>query len=244
MTSNKFPPTEEGQLSLSFFVCHDLQEPLRKIALFSSMIAEDPKSHLSEESVTYLERIMVSVKRMQHLTDNLLAYSHLENNENEFEKIDLNLIANKVIENLSERIISTEAIINISELPTIKAYPLLISKLFTCLVNNALLYIHPGSPPNITISSSITKENDIEYYKIEFIDSGIGFPQDKALKIFEPFQRLHSKDKYEGSGMSLAICKKIAQMHNGSITAYSTPDKGAVFTILLPIKEFEIQQRN
>jgi two-component system, chemotaxis family, CheB/CheR fusion protein len=238
MISDQMPKYSEEQLSLSFIASHDLQEPLRKIALFTSMIAEDQESQLSGESAAYLDRIIIAVKRMQLLTENLLEYSNLDNSDrtnNEFQAIDLNQLINEVIENVSEAIVTTNAIISISELPTINANPLLISRLFTNLLNNALLYVHPESSPNITISACIVIKDNLEYNKIDVTDLGVGFTQEQASEIFEPLRRLHSKDKYDGSGMGLAICKKIIQMHNGFITAQGVQEEGAVFSVLLPV---------
>lgn len=228
--------------SFSYIASHDLQEPLRKIHTFSKMVLKDTESQLSEESATYLERIMVSIRRMRQLTDDLLKYSHLSTtDENEFESTDLTALANEVTEEVSETILTTNANITISDLPIIRANPLLMRQLFINLVSNALKYKSPDKKPEISISSSVAGKDEISgaadtgYYKIKVTDNGIGFLQEQSRQIFEPFQRLHGKDKFEGTGIGLAICNKIVFKHKGFITAESTPGEGATFNVFLPL---------
>jgi two-component system CheB/CheR fusion protein len=231
--------------SFSYIASHDLQEPLRKIHTFSKMILKDTDSSLSTDAATYLERVMVSVRRMQQLTDDLLKYSHLHDiDKNEFENTDLKSIVDEVTEELSEPIASAGAKVEVSNLPVIMAEPLLMRQLFINLIGNALKYRTLERPPIVTISFSVADKNEIKqingdlttrYYKIKVADNGIGFPPDQAHRIFEPFQRLHGKDKYEGTGIGLAICSKIAFQHKGFITADAKPGEGATFNLYLPL---------
>lgn len=228
--------------SFSYIASHDLQEPLRKIYTFSKMVMKDSESQLSNESAMYLERIMVSIKRMQQLIDDLLKYSHLSTtDENDFENTDLTALANEVTEELSETILATDAVIKISDLPIVWANPLLMRQLFINLVSNALKYKCYDKVPEISITCSVAErdevngQTDARYYKIRVTDNGIGFLQEQSLQIFEPFQRLHGKDKFEGTGIGLAICNKIVLKHKGYIRAESKPGAGATFNVFLPI---------
>jgi len=227
--------------SFNYIASHDLQEPLRKIHTFGKMILKDSNSTISEDAAMYLERIMVSVRRMQQLTDDLLNYSHLNNSDvNDFENTDLESLVNEVTEELSEQIQATNAKITVGRLPIVPAHPLLMRQLFVNLISNALKYRSQEKVPIIKITASVVEKNDIEgdsenqYNMISIADNGIGFVQDQSQRIFEPFQRLHGKDKYEGTGIGLAICSKIAFKHNGYITADGKPGEGATFNLFLP----------
>lgn len=230
--------------SFSYITSHDLQEPLRKISTFSKLIVSDKANVLSEDSTLYLDRITVSVNRLQNLIDDLLNYSHISNTtENDFEDTDLNFLVQDVVQELKENIDIKNGAVTIADLPVLKTIPFMMKQLFINLISNALKYSKEGIPPNISIAFSVAKDNEVEdlggdatirYYKIIVNDNGIGFPQEQAFRIFEPFQRLHARDKYEGTGIGLAICKKIAFKHNGFITAKSDGHNGAAFTLYLP----------
>lgn len=231
--------------SFSYVTSHDLQEPLRKISTFSKLIAKDKTNILSEDSALYLERIIASVNRLKKLTDDLLNYSHISNtNENNFEDTDLNFLINDSINELKENIDIKKNSIKVDHLPILKVIPFMMRQLFINILSNSFKYCKTDVIPCITITCSFAKANEVNdlggqqntgYYKIIIKDNGIGFPQQQALRIFEPFQRLHAKDKYEGTGIGLAICKKIILKHKGFITAKSTLGTGASFIIYLPI---------
>lgn len=233
--------------SFSYIAGHDLQDPLRKINTFSKMILDDRESTLSEESTEHLSRILVSTKRMQQLTEDLLNYSHIGSSDY-YQLFDtaLNTIINESLEELSDSITAKEAIITVSALPVIRAVPPLVRQLFINLIGNAIKYTGKNITPVISINGIETNNSEIpillqlnnlheKYYKITITDNGIGFTNEQALKIFEPFYRLHSKDKYEGTGIGLAICKKIMIKHQGSIIADSSPGNGSAFTLYFPI---------
>lgn len=230
--------------SFSYIASHDLQEPLRKIHTFSKLILDDRESALSGDSASHLERILVSTRRMQQLTEDLLHYSHIANSDN-YQMFDtnVNVTIHESLEELSEKIAEKGATITAAELPVLRAVPMLMRQLFINLIGNAIKYARKDIAPDIVIAGSEADSGDIlkiqgdrhkKYYKIMVSDNGIGFPNEQAQKIFEPFQRLHGKDKYDGTGIGLAICKKIMTRHHGFITAESLPGKGAVFTLLFP----------
>lgn len=238
MSSHHTSPTDQQSFSMTFLTSHALQEPLRKIQLFSSLLAEDRQSQLSDEAIIYLEKIMTSVKRMQHITDSLTSYRQLSGHNGtvaDFETVDLCLIIKEIVNEFADTIRLTAASIKIGNLPVVNGRPEQLSILFTNLITNALLYVKPGIPPQVKISSSLVWEDKKEYYKIEVADSGLGFQQGDAQRIFEPFQRLHSRDKYEGGGMGLSICREIAHLHGGLITVRSVLGEGATFSVFIPV---------
>tara|TARA_R110002049_G_scaffold116110_1_gene268501 strand:+ start:67703 stop:70291 length:2589 start_codon:yes stop_codon:yes gene_type:complete len=220
---------------------HDLQEPLRKIRLFISRIED--KDELSNSSNQYFNKIKHSVERMQSLIQNLLAYSRIDSSQENFEKVDLNDVLEKVKEDLTTRIIETDAKIVTNKLPKIKGLTFQIEQLFTNLISNALKYRNSNQTPIIHIEYEKINTSKIKmhftkssnhYHKISFIDNGIGFEPEYAEKIFEVFQRLHQKTEYSGTGIGLAICKKIVDTHNGYIHAIGKVNVGATFIIYLP----------
>ena len=231
--------------SFSYIASHDLQEPLRKIHTFSKMIADNDNDLLTDNAKTYLNRIMVSTRRMQQLITDLLNYSRISNIEDiNFEYTDITYIIDDTKGELRENIENKNAIITVDKMPVLKVLPPLLSQVFINLVGNALKYSKAGVPPLINISCEIVPgkglkffESDptLSYCKISIADNGIGFSQEHASHIFEPFQRLHAKDKYEGTGIGLAICKKIMLKHKGYITANSVTCQGSVFSLYLPM---------
>jgi len=235
LNSNRALEENNKELSsFSYVASHDLQEPLRKIHAFAKMLIDDSETKISEDSATYIERILVSTSRMQRLIEDLLHYSHIGKlHDNEFELSDINIIVQDALTDFGEIIKNTEATVTTTSLPAIKLIPTLIYQVFINLIGNALKYRSNHVPPviNIFYESATAQEvmlidekpEDINYYKISVTDNGIGFLQEQAASIFEPFQRLHGKDKYEGTGIGLAICKKIMIRHKGHITVQSSP---------------------
>jgi PAS domain S-box-containing protein len=222
---------------------HDLQEPLRKIQTFISRINDKEKENLSEFGVEYLNRIERASSRMRVLINDLLQYSRTNRTEKIFEETNLNeQLKNSLVE-LSQNIEEKKAIINHSKLPTIEAVSFQMQQLFTNLLSNSLKYAKEDIAPVIDIScvettakyeSKLKDKSSKKYYKIEFTDNGIGFDQENAEKIFLLFNRLHGKTEYHGTGVGLAICKKIIETHDGEIFATSKPNVGTTFTIYLP----------
>ena len=231
--------------SFSYVASHDLQEPLRKIQSFSNRIVEKEGSQFSEITKDYFKRIVSAAKRMQDLIEALLHFSRTNTSELIFEAANLNGIVEDVKTNLRENIEEKNAVIESLNLPVLKVVPLQFSQLILNLVSNSLKYSKADTPPHIKISADIVDQSVIQtditplyktYWKISIEDNGIGFEQQYEHKIFELFQRLHGKLEYGGTGIGLAICKKIVQNHNGIITATGKPGIGSVFNIYLPVK--------
>ena len=231
--------------SFSYIASHDLQEPLRKINTFSKMIIDSEKQGLSDNAKTYLERIMISTKRMQQLISDLLNYSRISNNDDiNFEYKDITQLLDEAKNELRENIEDRNATVKTPKMPVLRVLPPLITQVFINLIGNALKYSKQGTVPKITIDTEIVPGKDlrffesdpnISYCRIGISDNGIGFPQEHASRIFEPFQRLHAKDKYEGTGIGLAICKKIMLKHKGCISAQSSVGEGSIFNLYLPL---------
>lgn len=230
-------------IEFNYAASHDLQEPLRKIQTFISRINDKEKDNLSDTGKEYLERIVVSASRMRVLIDDLLQYSRTNKTDASFEEVDLNETASTSIQELSQLIEETNATIEFTELPTIKGIPFQLRQLFINLINNSIKYKKLDQAPIITISYEKIKASDDDqiddnsnriYHKITFLDNGIGFHPDDSKKIFLLFNRLHAKDSYPGTGVGLAICKKIVKNHYGFICATGQPDEGAQIIIYLP----------
>jgi len=240
--NNELQAAVEELASFNHIASHDLQEPLRKIQMFISRIAVEEADALSGSGKEYFERVSASALRMEQLIDDLLLYSETNKSEQVFEQTDLNLIMNEVQIELAAEIDEKQAIVQHGHLPVMEAVPFQMRQLFINLVGNALKYSKPDVAPHITISCEMVKGKDIsdklsavrDYYKFTVSDNGIGFYQEFADKIFVLFQRLHKKEQYSGTGIGLAICRKIAENHRGMITAESTPNNGARFFIYLP----------
>jgi len=220
---------------------HDLKEPLRKITMFSNILNSEQKDVLTDKGKVYLEKISLAAIRMSEMIEGVLAYSTVSIKEPIPETVSLNKIIEGVVSDLELAIIQKEATINYSELPDVNGISLLLQQLFNNLINNSLKFARENVPPVITIASKIVqlKNNDDKttfYFDITLSDNGIGFNQDYAEQIFGIFSRLNAKDKYEGTGLGLALCKKIMHRHNGEIYAEGKEGEGVTFHILLPVK--------
>jgi len=228
----------------AYVASHDLQEPLRKISAFSDLLRENLKDQNIGEGELYLNRIIHSSSRMRDLITDLLNYSRVSRKTVK-EQINLNAILDTVKEDLEIMILEKEAVIKSSDLPTIPGNSIEFRQLFQNLISNSLKFLNPTKKPIIIIeakeSSSeelkklLSYEKNSRYVSIHFIDNGIGFDENYAEKIFVIFQRLHGKDTYEGTGIGLAICKKIVEKYGGAIFANSNPGHGANFTVILPL---------
>ena len=230
-------------IEFNYAASHDLQEPLRKIQTFISRISELEADNLSEKGKSYLDRIVNSSTRMRVLIDDLLQYSRTNKSDALFAEIDLNTVLEEVKSEFSETIEDNRATINALKLPVIKGISYQIHQLFANLIGNSIKYKKPDEDPTITITYELvkTKEDNIldeshsQFHKIVFKDNGIGFEQEHAEKIFLLFNRLHGKSEYPGTGVGLAICKKIISNHNGYIKAIGAPNEGASIIIYIPV---------
>lgn len=219
----------------AYIASHDLQEPLRKIQAFGSRVQSKYQDSLDEKGRDYLQRMQVAANRMQTLINELLTYSRVTTNGRPFEQTDLNDILRGVLSDLELRIEQKEATINANHLQQIKADPLQMRQLFQNIIGNALKFTSLDREPTIEIQGErCIDQKDRAFYKITISDNGIGFDEKYAEKIFSIFQRLHGKNEYEGTGVGLAICRKIVERHDGTIIANSQLNVGTTFTILLP----------
>ena len=229
--------------SFNHVASHDLQEPLRKIQTFISRVSDADKAVLSDSAKDYITKIEVSAKRMRVLIDDLLLFSRTNTTKKEFIKSDLNELFENAKAELTEMIEEKKAVITKSKLPKLNVIPYQIEQLFINLIGNSLKYNQQGIHPEIIIETEkvlskdypdLLEQNIKKFYKISFSDNGMGFDSQFKETIFILFQRLHSKTDYPGTGIGLAICKKIVENHKGHITADSTLGKGSVFTVFLP----------
>lgn len=235
--------------SFAHISSHDLQEPLRKIMIISSRIMEEESQNLSETGMDLFRRMGNAAKRMQLVIDDLLAYSTTNVDKLKAEPTDLNKLLEDLIEEFSEDIDEKKAKIDVGKLCKVKIIPLHFRQVLHNLISNSLKFAKENEPPKINIICNLTKGSeliekdsriknqlipDTTYCHVIYSDNGIGFDPAYNDKVFGLFQRLHSKDKYKGTGIGLAIVKKIIELHNGFITAEGELDKGTTFEIFLP----------
>lgn len=226
--------------SFNFISSHDLQEPLRKIKTFSSLLQKEEKN-ISDSGLHYLKRMNAASERMQNLINDLLAYAQIAHSARNFKRIDLNKIFDEVTAGFQELIEEKNAIIKNEGLCEVSVIRFQLHQLFTNLISNSLKFIVTGRQPKIIIKSEValgkklhTKLlSEINYCHIIYTDNGIGFSSEYNEKVFELFERLHH-EKYTGTGIGLAICKKIVDNHYGIITASGETNKGVRFDIYLP----------
>ena len=213
---------------------HDLKEPIRKIHYFTQQLKQQLGDAIEENGLRFFSRIENATGRMGNLIDDLLLYSHVSQKPLETENIDLNQKVLRVLDDLELDIEEKKATINVGTLPVINGYRRQLQQLFQNLIGNALKYGKKEVPPVINIQTRAVEENGRKYHLITFEDNGIGFEQEFAEKIFHMFTRLHGKAEYSGTGVGLAIVKKVVENHNGFIRAESVPGKGSTFYVYLP----------
>jgi signal transduction histidine kinase len=227
----------------AFIASHDLQEPLRKIRTFSNRILSKYRTNIDEEGQMYMDKMQNACERMQTLINDILTFSKIAASKEERVKSNMNLILDEVLQELDMQIQEKNAKIHIDKLPEVQVFPRLIKPLFQNLLNNSLKYHRKDLAPEIWITGEIAFTQDVngnsgnKYCRIHVQDNGVGFEQQYAEQIFTMFKRLHSNSEYAGTGIGLAICKKIVEQHQGYIYARSSPMQGAQFTISLPIEE-------
>lgn len=229
--------SNQDLLSFAHVASHDLKEPVRKIKTFLSIIQNDHWNDMHSLVKTYLKRIGSSADRLESLIDGVLNYSRSQNSIIEIEKVDLNELVYSILYDLELMIIKQKAEFNIKDLPCIEGSKTMLYQLFYNLISNSLKFIKVGESAKINITYSNHFQEGKEFAEIVISDNGIGFDPTYSQLIFESFKRLHSKDAYEGTGLGLALCKRIVIKHNGCITATSKPGSGAEFNILLPVKQ-------
>jgi two-component system, chemotaxis family, CheB/CheR fusion protein len=229
--------------AFAYVSSHDMQEPLRKLQTFAGIILEKENQNLSENGKNYFRLMQQSAERMRQLIQDLLAFSRITAAERKFENTDLNLIIEEVKNEFKEEIAEKHAVIEVKEVCEVHIIPFQFRQLMHNLISNALKFSNPQRPPLIKIRSRNIKYEKLnikglppqkEYCHISITDNGIGFEKEFSTKIFEVFQKLHGKEEYTGTGIGLAIVKKIVDNHNGIITATGELNKGATFNIYLP----------
>ena len=216
---------------------HDLQEPLRKIQSFSEKLQTKGKESLPPEMNDYLDRIQNSASRMQVLINDLLTYSRVTTKAQPFSPVDLNQIVEQVSCDLEVRLEQAKGKIENKGLPTIEADPTQMRQLFQNLLSNALKFHKADTPPIVTVNT--VQASDSRNVEIHVTDNGIGFEEKYLDRIFTIFQRLHGRFEFEGTGIGLAVCRKIVDRHGGSISAQSVLNQGATFIVTLPLKQVE-----
>lgn len=223
---------------------HDLQEPLRKILIFSTMLRNKLLHELTEENVVYLDKIISSSQRMRNMINDILSYSRLSTNLNNFSVTSLNEVIDEVLEDYEILILEKKAEIFVDKLPEVEVNRGQIKQVFQNLISNSIKFSKPGTAPVIRISgglrdaeASLKDASEPKNCFIKISDNGIGFDELYYEKIFSLFERLNTKDKYEGSGIGLAITKKIIDKHNGSISVLSREGEGAIFELTLPLTQ-------
>jgi PAS domain S-box-containing protein len=229
----------------AYVASHDLQEPLRKINMFSALLQDKFQDQLNETGMRNLGIIRNAATRMTTLIQDLLAFSRVSRQDHLFEAVNLHKTLQQVTADLDMLIQQKEAIIELDPLCTVQGIPLHMTQLFHNLLNNALKFTQPGRQPLIKIHSRMLSntevaehpqlQNGMPYCELRVIDNGIGFAATYAKKIFVIFQRLHGRGEYEGSGIGLALCQKIVTAHHGVIYAESEEGQGATFVVILPV---------
>ena len=229
--------------AFTYISSHDLQEPLRKIQTFANLILSNEYQNISEDGKAKFNRILYATNRMRDLINSLLTFSRATLDDKRFETVDLNAIIADVKAALYENLSEKNAIIITDFHDNVKAIPFQFVQLMENLIHNAIKFAQSEVPLQITIKSrfidsSVLKDvqllPDVKYCHISFGDNGIGFEQEHNEKIFGVFQKLHGRDLYEGTGIGLAIVKKIIENHKGYICVHSEPGKGATFTVFFP----------
>lgn len=242
--------SNENLEQFAYIASHDLQEPLRKIRTFSSLLLDRYNIDLPEAAQELLGKINISAERMSTLIKEVLNFSKILHGDVTFEKVALNDILNDIINQLDLLIAEKNAIIHFKQLPVMEVIPLQINQLFYNLISNSLKFSKPGIPPVINITSRMLKTKELEKYKninprltyceISFKDNGIGFQQQFSDQIFLIFHRLNSREQFPGTGIGLALCKKIVINHQGEIYGISHENDGALFRIILPLTQEEV----
>jgi signal transduction histidine kinase len=231
----------------AFMASHDLQEPLRKIRMFSDRLLTKSKN-IPEEDAKLVNRIQQAAERMQVLIVDILSFSKVSNDKSGFVESDLNTVIKDVLTDMEDEINANRAIISIQPLPVLHVRPSLMRPLFHNLISNAIKYRKKDEEVSIDIRSEVSfgiheRDKNLvnKYCRIFIKDNGIGFDQKYAEEIFGMFRRLHHNGEYSGTGVGLALCKKIAELHQGFISARSKINEGSTFIVSFPLKNEEVR---
>lgn len=221
----------------AYAASHDLQEPLRKIQAFGERLEKKYYSSLDETGQHYLDRMVDAASRMRQLIDDLLSYSRVNSKTTRFQPVDLAGVLADVLSDLEPRMAADGAKVRIGVLPAIEADPGQMHQLFLNLLSNSMKFHRKGVEPTIMVEGSVEVGEAGAVARIAVTDNGIGFEARHADRIFGMFERLHGREEFDGTGVGLATCRKIVEHHSGELTAWGEPQAGAVFTIVLPIRQ-------
>ena len=222
-----------------FVASHDLQEPLRKIQSFGEFLRDEFKEALGETGRDYVERMQSAAGRMQTLINDLLALTRVTTKAKPFGPVDLSVVLQEVLSDLESNIQEKQARVEVPPLPTLEGDATQLRQLFQNLIGNALKYRKPDVSPRVKVSAAPLNGHGpgSGYWRIQIEDNGIGFDNQYSDQIFKVFERLHGRDEYEGTGIGLAICRKVVERHGGTISAEGRPGQGSVFTVDLPLRQ-------
>lgn len=224
----------------AFIASHDLQEPLRKIQAFGDLLMQEIGAQENSQAEDFVNRMRDAAARMKRMIDDLLSYSRVSTRENPLELVDLSQLASEVLSDQEVRIAMSGGTVEVGELPSIEADPSQIRQVFQNLIGNSLKFHRPDVPPHVRVWAEQVPARDPDRYtadvRIVVEDNGIGFDEQYLDRLFQPFQRLHGRSQYEGSGIGLAICRRIVERHGGIIEAHSAPGQGATFIMTLPAR--------
>jgi light-regulated signal transduction histidine kinase (bacteriophytochrome) len=246
-TAEKLRQSNRELQDFAYVASHDLQEPLRKVQAFGSRLETRFSAGLQDDGLDYLHRMQGAAQRMSVLIDDLLTFSRVASRAEGFRAVDLTQIAREVVSDLEVRIDESNATVDVAPLPCVEADPTQMRQLLQNLLGNALKFAHPDRPPLVAVSAALV-EGPVESFeqlevgtfcRLQMRDNGIGFDPKYLDRIFTVFQRLHGRSEYEGSGIGLAVCRRIVERHHGLITATSTPGEGATFVVYLPMSQPE-----
>lgn len=233
ITNSNLERSNSELQNFAYVASHDLQEPLRKIQAFGNLLVDEYGTEL-KDGAEYLERMRKAASRMSVLIEDLLEFSRVTTQARPFIAVDLNDVVQEVLEDLETRIKETDGSIVVDKLPIVTADPLQMRQLFQNLIGNALKFHKENEHPIVHISSlTNAKSARLDMHQLQVTDNGIGFDEKYLDRIFSVFQRLHTRDAFSGTGIGLAVCKKIVERHGGSITAKSKEGKGSTFIMTL-----------
>lgn len=213
---------------------HDLQEPLRKVIAFGRMLEQEHGDALGGGGRDYIDRMQGASERMLELIGDLVRYARVTSQAKSFEPTDLIDLAESVVSDLGEQIRREKGTVEIGALPTVDVDTVQMRQLFQNLISNALKFHHPDRRPVVKVDAKTREDGTVQ---LTVSDNGIGFKPKFSARVFEPFRRLHGQGKYEGTGMGLAIVRKIARRHGGDVEVLSEPDVGSTFVVTLPAPE-------
>lgn len=217
---------------------HDLQEPLRKVRTFTQQLATTEGANVSEKGREYLERANAAAERMQRLIEDLLKFSRVSTQGRPFTQVDLGAVARDVLSDLETQISDAGAVVRLGDLPVIDADALQMQQLLQNLISNAVKFHKEGVTPEVDVTGELQGGT----VRLTVKDNGIGFEPRYNLRIFRVFERLHGRNEYAGTGIGLALCRKIADRHGGTIEALGQPGVGSTFTVVLPVKQRQAHQ--